>query len=87
VRRSGWLADEALGRADERGIEGFLACGIDSLGLSEVDLIGCHQPDACVMLVFIIPGEEAAAEVAGLLDGFKFLGEFRLIFQRLEMGF
>ena len=39
------------------------------------------------MMVLIIPGEEAAAEDAGRVDGLKPFGEFRLIFQCLEVGF
>ena len=38
------------------------------------------------MMVLIIPGEEAAAEDAGRVDGLEPFGEFRLIFQRLEVG-
>ena len=37
------------------------------------------------MMVLIIPGEEAAAEDAGRVDGLEPFGEFRLIFQRLEV--
>ena len=55
--------------------------------LPEVDLIWRHQPDARVMMVLIIPGEEAAAEDAGRVDGLKPFGEFWLIFQCLEVGF
>ena len=79
--------DEPLRRAWERSIESVLAGGMDGVGLPEVDLIWCHQPDACVMMVFVIPGEEAAAEDAGLVDGLEPFGEFRLIFQCLEVGF
>ena len=39
------------------------------------------------MMVLIIPGEETAAEDAGRVDGLKPFGEFRLIFQCLEVGF
>ena len=39
------------------------------------------------MMVLIIPGEEAAAEGAGRVDGLEPFGEFRLIFQCLEVGF
>ena len=39
------------------------------------------------MMVFIIPGEETAAEGACPVDGLEPFGEFRLIFQRLEVGF
>ena len=59
---------------------------MDCVGLPEVDLMWCHQADACVVMVFIIPGEETAAERAGLADRPEPLGEFRPIFQRLEMG-
>ena len=85
-----WLrrfADEAFGRAQERGVEGRLAGCLDCFGLSEVDLVGGHQPDPGVMVVLIVPCEETAAEGAGLLDGFEVSGKFRLIFQCLEVGF
>ena len=59
---------------------------MDCVGLSEVDLVGCHQADSCVMMVFVIPVEEAAAERAGLVDGLESFGEFRMIFQLLEVG-
>ena len=55
-------------------------------GLPEVDLIGRHQADACVMMVLVIPSEEATAECAGLVDGLEPSWELRLIFQRLEVG-
>ena len=48
------------------------------------DLIGRHQADACVVMVLVIPGEEAAAERAGFVDGLEVFGEFGLILQRLE---
>ena len=58
---------------------------MDGFGLPEVDLIWCHQPNACVMMVLIIPGEEAAAEPTCILDGLIPLGKLRLIFQCLEV--
>ena len=80
------LADEPLGGAWERGIKRCLTGGMDGFGLPEVDMIGRHQPDACVMMLLIILGEETAAERAGIIDGFKPFGEFWLIFQGLEVG-
>ena len=80
------VADEPLRCAEERRIQGSLAGGVDCAGLSEVDLVGRHQADACVMMVFIIPGEEATAEGARLNDGLEPFGELWLIFQRLEVG-
>ena len=59
---------------------------MDCAGLPEVDLIGRHQADACVMMVLVIPSEEATAECAGLVDGLEPSWELRLIFQRLEVG-
>ena len=87
-RDLGWfgtLADEALGRAEKRGVKCGLAGGMDCARLPEVDLVGCHQADACVM-VLVIPGCEPAAECAGLNDGLEPFWELRLVFQRLEMG-
>lgn len=51
-----------------------------------MDLVGCHQPDAGVMMLLVIPCEEATAEGAGLFDGFEVPGKFRLVFQRLEVS-
>jgi len=59
---------------------------MDVVGLTEVDLVGCHQANACVMMVLIIPGEETAAERAGIIDGFEPFGKLGLIFQRLAVG-
>ena len=88
-RDLGWfgtLADEPLRGAEKRGVERGLAGCVDCVGLPEVDLVGCHQADACVMMVLVIPGEEAAAECASLFDGLEPFGELRLVFQGLELG-
>ena len=88
-RDLGWfgaLADEPLRGVEKRSVERGLAGGMDCVGLPEVELVGRHQADACVMMVFIIPGEEATAEGAGLNDGLEPFGELWLIFQRLEVG-
>jgi hypothetical protein len=55
--------------------------------LAEVHLVWRHEANTSVVMVFVVPGEEASAEGASLMDGFKVLGKFRLIFQGLEMGF
>jgi len=60
---------------------------MDGLGLSEVDLVRCHQANAGVMVLFVIPREESAAEAACVLDGYEVLREFRLVFQGLEVRF
>ena len=73
--------------AEERGTKRGLAGGMDCVGPPEVELIGRQQADARVVMVFVIQFCEPPAEPAGLVDGFKSPGEFRLIFQRLELGF
>ena len=80
-RDLGWfgvLADKPLGCVEERGVERGLARGVDCVGLSEVDLVGCHQADACMWMVLVIPSEEATAERAGLFDGLEPFWELRL---------
>ena len=54
------LVDEPFRCVEKRGVKCGLAGGIDDVGLPEVDLVGRHQADACVMMVLIIPCEEAA---------------------------
>jgi len=71
----------------ERGVEGLLARGVDLVGESEVDLIGGHESDAEVVVILVVPVEEAAAEGLGVLDGAEVFGELRLIFHGLEVAF
>jgi hypothetical protein len=84
--RFGVVADKPFGCFEERVVQGDLAGGLDCVGLPEVDLVWRHQADSCVMMVLVIPGKEAAAECAGLFDGLEPFGEFRLVFQGLEVG-
>ena len=51
-----------------------------------MDLIRRHQAETGVVMVLIVPGEEAAAELFGVLDAAEAAGEFRLVFQGLEVG-
>ena len=75
----GRFTHEPLWRAPVRGVEGGLAGSMDGLGLSEVDLVGRHQPDTSVMVVLVVPSEEPTTECEGVIDGFELLGEFRLV--------
>ena len=63
------MADEPLRRAEERSVKSGLADGVDFASLSEVDLVGCHQANACVVIVLAIPGCEPSAERACRVDG------------------
>jgi len=84
--RFGALSDEPLWRSGQCCIEGGLAGGVDCVGLPEVDLIRGHQADTCVVMVFVVPGEEKAAEGGCPVDGLEPSGELRSMFQRLEAG-
>ena len=80
------LSDEPLGVQVEHPVQCALAGGLNGFSLAVVDLIRCHQAETGMVVVLIIPGEEAAAEVLGILDAAEAFGEFRLVFQGLEVG-
>ena len=52
----------------ESAVEDFLASCVDLVGLTIVDLVRRHQTDARVVMIPIIPIEEAAAERLCVLD-------------------
>ncbi len=83
----GRLLDEAFGIGAEGVIEGPLSGGVDIVGLAVVDLVGRHETDPGMVVVLIVPGEEAAAEVLGVLNAAEARGEFGLVFEGLEVGF
>jgi len=49
-------------------VESFLAGCVDLVGLTVVDLVRRHQADASMVVVLIIPIEEATAEGLRILD-------------------
>ena len=71
----------------ERTIECELTGGIDGVGLAIMHLIWGHQADPDVMMILVVPIEEASAEASGVLDAAEALGEPWLIFQGLEVAF
>jgi hypothetical protein len=82
----GWFgrfSDEALRVVAEGLIEGRLACGVDGVGLSVMDLVGCHEADAGVMVVAVVPVEEGPTERFGVFDAAEPFGELGLVFQGL----
>jgi hypothetical protein len=40
-----------------------LAGGLDTFGLTVVDLVRGHEAEAGMVMVLVVPGEEAAADV------------------------
>ena len=81
------LSDEALGGFAEGAIERDLTSGMDLVGLTIVHLVGRHQADAGVVMVLIVPIEEAAAERFGVLDATEALRKLRLVFHGFEVAF
>ena len=56
-------------------------------GLPVVDGGGGHQADPGVAVLVVVPAEEAAAELARLLDRLEALGELGAVLERLEVRF
>lgn len=83
----GHFADEAFRVCLVGAGEDLLSGGVDGVCLAVMDLIGCHQANAGMMVVLIVPGEEVAAEGFGVLDTAEALGKLRLILECLEVGF
>ena len=86
-RRFGLLSDEAFGVFAEGAIERDLTGGVDLFGLTVVDLVGRHQADAGMVMVLIVPIEEAAAERFGVLDATEALRKLGLVFHGFEVAF
>ena len=56
------LFDKVFGLFVECGVEGFLASALEGVDLTVVRIVGRRQADAGVMVVLVVPIEEAAAE-------------------------
>ena len=68
-------------------IEGVLSCGVNGVGLAVMHVVRRHQADPGVVMVLVVPVEEAAAEAFGVFDAAEALREPRLILQGLEVAF
>jgi hypothetical protein len=84
-RRHGDFADEAFRVCLVCLCQDVLTGGMDGLGLAVMHLVGGHQSDADVMVILVVPSEEAAAECPGILNAAETLGELWLVFQGFEM--
>ena len=74
------LSDETFWVRLKGHVESFLAGCVDLAGLTVVDLVRRHQADASMVMILIIPIEEAAAERLRILDAAKPLRKLGLIF-------
>ncbi len=54
--------------------EDLLLGGVDGVCLAVMDLIGCYQADAGMMVVLIVPGQKASIDCLGVLDAAEALG-------------
>ncbi len=69
----------------EGGSEHGGACVVEGCGAAVVDVAGGEQADAGMPVGFVVPGEEASAESAGVLDGAEALGKVGPVRERLEL--
>ena len=83
----GGFVDEALWVFAKCLIESDLAGGVNGIGLAIMHLVGRHQADSGMVMVLVVPVEEAAAEASGILDAAEAFWEAWLILQRLEVAF
>ena len=60
---------------------------MDCISLTVMHLIGGHQADASVVMLLIVPVEEAAAERLGILGASEALWELGLVFHGFEVAF
>jgi len=70
----------------ERLIEDELTGGVNGVHLAVMHLVRGHEADPGMVMVLVVPIEEAAAETPGVLDATEAFREPRLIFQRLEVA-
>jgi hypothetical protein len=80
------FADEPFGVAGVGGGEHVGAGVAHGLGLSIVDVDGVVVADTAVVVLGVVPGEEALAERPRLLDGAEGVGEVGPVLERLELG-
>ena len=67
-------------------VENFLAGCVDLVGLTVVDLVWRHQADASMVVILIIPIEEAAAEGLRILDAAEPLRKLGLASSRRALA-
>ncbi len=85
--RHGRVFHEPLGCMTERLIECGLPGGMHRVGLAIVDLVGCHQSETDMVMIVIVPAEEATAELLRVFAASEAAGKLRLVFQGLEVAF
>ena len=83
-----WLASlETRGVCEEGSIQGVPALGEDGRDLAPMDLGGRAEADAAVVVLLVVPVEEAAQEAQAVLVRAEAIGKFRAVLQGLELRF
>ncbi len=86
----GWdwrVIDEALWVGGEGGGKGELGGGVDGVSLAVMDLVGCHQAEACMVVRGVIQAEEVTTEPLGMVFAAEAFGELWPVFEGLEVAF
>jgi hypothetical protein len=78
-RRLGWVADEPLGMRGVGAVEHLGAGAGDGLAAAVVHIGRGQQRDPAVVVLVVIPAEEALAEGAGVVDRAEAVGEGRVV--------
>ena len=60
---------------------------VDERRTTEVNVSRCVKAQTRMVVVIVVPAEEALAEGASILDGAETVGKLRSILERLEMRF
>lgn len=58
----------------------------DLIGKTIMHILGRHQCDTAVPMLFVIPAKEVLAEGPAILDGAEPLRELRTVLERPELG-
>ena len=85
--RSWCSSDEAFRGALVGGVEDALAACRERRGVAVMDARRGHQRDPGVVVVVVVPGEECAAEDAGVVERCEARRERRAVLQGLEVRF
>ena len=81
----GWAADETFWMRQEGGVEDLLPLAHEFLSAAVMDIGGCHQIEAGVVMFMVVPGEEVLAEAAGIFNGAEAVREVGPVLHRFKL--
>lgn len=86
MRRYGLSVFESLRVHLVCGFEHPAAILVYLIGKSVMDLSRCHQADACMVVLVVVPCEKRLAKDSGILNGAEAFGKLRTVLQVFELG-